>query len=137
MHFGFVLAAYVIYNKNPIYFPRIGTTYAYYIGICIPHNTYYIYICIILYYIPTRNGQRGRMSRVDYEQINLRVSKCTLICVQTYILLLYVYNVRNDAQFDSEKSQSDKSGIDVHIINDDCYIKCLQYMIRVLYAINV
>lgn len=40
MHFDFVLAARVIYNKNPIYFPQIGTAYAYYIGICVPHIIY-------------------------------------------------------------------------------------------------
>lgn len=63
MHFGFVLAARVIYNKNPIYFPQIGTAYAYYIGICVPHIIY-IYI---VYYVPNLNGQRGLMSRVDYK----------------------------------------------------------------------
>jgi len=60
MHFGFVLAARVIYNKNPIYFPRIGTTYAHtiyiYIGICIPHITY------IILYSDQKRSARPRVS---------------------------------------------------------------------------
>lgn len=79
MHFGFVLTARVIYNKNSIYFPRIDTSYVNYIDICKYHTLYYMF-----HNIPTWNGQRSHVAQADYEQINLLVSKCTLICVQSY-----------------------------------------------------
>jgi len=54
MHFGFVLTTRVIYNKNPIYFPRIDTSYVNYINICKYHTFYYIFHNIL-----TWNGQRN------------------------------------------------------------------------------